>query len=194
MDGKIIPELMASERDLLLEHCARYQFAKQYCRGKVLDITCGVGYGCNILLKQNPNIERLVGIDPCQEAIDYAKGYYHFIEAEYYVDDVLSEGLSGKYGFFDAITSFKTVEFLEKPSQFINNLYTLLSPRGTLIISSKIKSTDKMIDAIKTNSFTEKEFLSLLEPFKNIQTYYQANNLITGSKENYDYILAICTK
>jgi len=46
----VIPKLMNSRDGILLEHIKRYKFASKFCKGRVSDIACGVGYGSEIML------------------------------------------------------------------------------------------------------------------------------------------------
>ena len=40
---RVIPKLMSPKSGILLEHIFRYRFARKFCKGRVLDIACGVG-------------------------------------------------------------------------------------------------------------------------------------------------------
>ena len=64
--------LQAQDAIRLSDHIRRYQSIKRYCYGTVVDAACGVGYG-SYLLSDNPDIERIVGIDISQDAIDHAR-------------------------------------------------------------------------------------------------------------------------
>ena len=49
-EERVIPKKMHPNNGLLVEHLARYKFASQYAKGRVLDLACGVGYGAEVLL------------------------------------------------------------------------------------------------------------------------------------------------
>lgn len=167
---RVIPSLMNPKSGMLLEHIARYEFAKDFCKGRVLDIACGVGYGSEILLRQNPNIHQLIGIDIDKESIAYAKANYSFGETSYYVDDALSPELIEKYGTFDTIISFETIEHFHGDNIFVKNLYNLLRPDGTLIISTPFGRGKKEPCSCPYHvyQYTEAEFFEVLNPFKSI--------------------------
>ena len=195
---RVIPALMKPKNGMLIEHIARYEFAKDFCKGRVLDIACGVGYGSEILLKQNPNIDKLIGIDIDKESIDYAKANYSFIETSYYVDDALNPELSEKYGTFDAIISFETIEHFHGDNIFIKNLYNLLKPDGTLIISTPFGrgKNEPCASPYHVYQYTETEFLEVLNPFKSITMYHQIDKTIEIPKKDLKYYLmvAVCKK
>lgn len=195
---RIIPQLMSPKNGMLLEHIARYDFAKQFCVGRVLDIACGVGYGSEILLKQNPKIEELVGIDNCEETIAYAKANYSFLETSYYIDNALNPELSTIYGTFDTIVSFETIEHFQGDQVFIQNLYNLLKSDGTLIISTPFgRGKDQPCSSpYHVYQYTEDEFLKVLKPFKNITMYHQIDNTIEIPRAEMKYYLmvAVCKK
>lgn len=195
---RVVPKVMSPKSGILLEHIARYDFAKQFCRGSVLDIACGVGYGSEILLKQNPNINELVGIDSSEEAIQYAKKNYSFLETNYYVGDALDESLYQRYGTFDTILSFETIEHFEGDEIFIKNLYNLLKPDGTLIISTPFGKGKNMPCSCPYHvyQYTEEEFFEVLKPFSQVTMYHQIDSTIEIPKPDMKYYLmvAVCKK
>ncbi|SHJ69479.1 Methyltransferase domain-containing protein [Anaerobranca californiensis DSM 14826] len=194
---RVVPKLMDPNNGLLKEHIARYQFARKFCRGRVLDIACGVGYGSEILL-ENPSVTEIVGIDISKEAIEYAKKHYSTSNTFYYVDDCLNLHLHEKYGTFDTIVSFETIEHFRGDQRFIHNLYNLLKDDGTLIISTPFgRGKDQPCSCPwHVYQYTEGEFREVLSPFKKITMYNQRNNLIEIPKENKKYYLmvAVCQK
>ncbi|SCY79760.1 class I SAM-dependent methyltransferase [Alkaliphilus peptidifermentans] len=195
---RVIPNLMNPKNGLLIEHIARYEFSKQFCKGRVLDIACGVGYGSEIILKQNLNVNEYVGIDFSEEAIEYAKNNYGFVEADYYVDDALNVDLYKKYGTFDTIVSLETIEHFEGDSIFVSNLYNLLKPDGTLIISTPFGrgKNQPCASPFHVYQYTESEFIEVLKAFSQITMYHQIDTTIEIPKPNQKYYLmvAVCQK
>ena len=195
---RVIPALMNPRNGMLLEHIARYEFSKDFCKGRVLDIACGVGYGSEILLKQNPNIDSLIGIDIDKDSIAYAKANYSFMETSYYMDDALNPELSEKYGTFDTIISFETIEHFYGDDLFVKNLYNLLKPDGTLIISTPFGrgKNEPCSSPFHVYQYTESEFFQVLNPFKNITMYHQIDKRIEIPKKDMKYYLmvAVCKK
>ena len=195
---RVIPKLMNPKNGLLLEHIQRYEFARKYSTGRVLDIACGSGYGSEILLKDTNCINEVVGIDICSESIEYAKSNYNFPKTSYYVDDCLNSNLHKIYGIFDTIISFETIEHFKDDELFVKNLFNLLKPDGTLIISTpfgKGKSSP-CSSPFHVYQYKEEEFVNILSPFQNITMYHQLGDAIELPKINKKYYLmvAICKK
>ena len=66
---RVIPELMKDKVKIYQHHLSRYIFALPYARDrKVLDASCGSGYGTDLLYDVANDI---LGIDVSKEAIDY---------------------------------------------------------------------------------------------------------------------------
>jgi len=124
-----------------LELTARYRFANGFVKnGSVgLDIACGAGYGTDILIRENN--ARFYGVDRSEEAICYAKDHYPDKRLEFVKADI--EGTGFGPASFDIIVSFETIEHLEKEKGevFLDILYDLLKPGGTLLISCPNKDT-----------------------------------------------------
>ncbi|MFT9495938.1 class I SAM-dependent methyltransferase [Anaerosolibacter sp.] len=195
---RVIPKLMNPKNGLLLEHIFRYKFARKFCKGRVLDIACGVGYGSEILINRNPSITEYVGIDNCQESIDYAIEHYSYLETSYFTDDALNENLHKIYGKFDTIVSFETIEHFHGDIKFIQNLYNLLKPNGTLIVSTPFgRGKDHPCsNPYHVYQYTEEEFMDVLKPFRKVTMYHQRDMAIELPKPDTKYYLmvAICKK
>ena len=174
--------------------CTLYRF----CKGRVLDIACGVGYGSEILINRNPSITEYVGIDNCQESIDYAIEHYSYLETSYFTDDALNENLHKIYGKFDTIVSFETIEHFHGDIKFIHNLYNLLKPNGTLIVSTPFgRGKDHPCSSpYHVYQYTEEEFMDVLKPFRKITMYHQRDMAIELPKPDTKYYLmvAVCKK
>ncbi|OEF98160.1 class I SAM-dependent methyltransferase [Desulfuribacillus alkaliarsenatis] len=197
-EERVIPKLMNPKSGILIEHIARYEFARKFAQGRVLDIACGVGYGTEIVFDDNPAISQFVGIDISEVAIEYAKTHYNYPEAEYYVDDALNENLHKTYGTFDTIISFETIEHFYGDEIFVKNLYNLLNPGGKLIISTPFgRGKNEPCSAPHhVYQYTEAEFLEVLSPFEQITMYHQIDNIIEIPKPEKKYYLmvAVCKK
>lgn len=139
-----------------------------------------------------------MGIDNCKETIEYAKDNYHFLETEYYVEDALDENLDKKYGTFDTIISFETIEHFEGDHIFINNLYNLLKPDGTLLISTPFgKGKNEPCSCpFHVYQYKEEEFIEVLKPFSQLTMYHQIDATIEIPIPNHKYYLmvAVCKK
>jgi 2-polyprenyl-3-methyl-5-hydroxy-6-metoxy-1,4-benzoquinol methylase len=195
---RVIPKLMNPKNGMLIEHIARYEFSRQFAKGRVLDIACGVGYGSEILLKNNPNITNYVGIDLDNETIRYAKENYNNEKTTYYVDNAKNEDLYKIYGTFNTIISFETIEHFDEDHIFIKNLYDLLEEDGTLIISTPFgRGKDHpCASPFHVYQYKEEEFLEVLKSFSEKTMYHQVDCSIEIPKENKKYYLmvAVCKK
>ena len=88
---------------LLVPHLARYNWAKQFCRGKsVADIASGTGYGMKVLGKVAASVE---GYD----REDFGNNY------------VIDLDKQAWYKYYDVIVSFETIEHLSDPDFFLRN-------------------------------------------------------------------------
>lgn len=134
---RIIPEKMKITNELLLEHIARYHFASNYIQGRVLDFASGSGYGSHIIAKKSKKkIDEVIGVDIDVKAVKYARSTYYHPLTTYLNEDVTDPHLPEKLGQFDSILSFETIEHVIEEKQFLSNVYNLLKPEGTLILST----------------------------------------------------------
>jgi SAM-dependent methyltransferase len=113
-------------------HAARYQFALPHVAGcRVLDIACGTGYGLPVL---QTRARWVVGVDI---DVDTARKARSEIgsgpEAVVVADGCI---LPFSDASFDVITSFETLEHLERRAQFLAELRRVLTTGGLCIIST----------------------------------------------------------
>ncbi len=198
IEERVIPKIMNPKDGILLEHIYRYKFAKKFCKGRVLDIACGVGYGSEIIHENNPHTDEYVGIDKCQNTIDYALKHYSYDKTFYYSDDALNPNLHNIYGKFDTIVSFETIEHFKGDIEFLDNLYNLLKPKGILIISTPFgRGKDyPCSNPFHEYQYTEEEFLSVLNVFSSVTMYHQVDETIEIPipEKKYYLMVAVCKK
>lgn len=119
----------------LQEHCARYDFAKSYCKKKlVLNAASGSGYGSIILLQA---AKEVFNIDISELSTAYGNKFYgkfnnHFLTMDAHTTDFPSK-------IFDVIVSFETIEHLPNPKKFVEECSRLLKKNGLLIVSTPNK-------------------------------------------------------
>jgi glycosyltransferase involved in cell wall biosynthesis/SAM-dependent methyltransferase len=118
-------------------HLKRYDFARQFCQGKiVLDAACGVGYGSSYLASV---AKEIIGVDISEKAISYAKEHYQRDNIQFKVMDIHNLGFPDKY--FDIVCSFETLEHLDNLERFISKVKHLLKDDGIFIVSTpQVKS------------------------------------------------------
>lgn len=123
-------------------HKDRYEFAANYLKDMkkddlfILDAACGTGYGSDILKKAHP--QQIIGIDICQKTVAYANKKYGNRQCIFKTCDItdLKDFMDEM---FDSIVSFETIEHIEHPIVFLNNLNRVLKKEGILIISTPNK-------------------------------------------------------
>jgi 2-polyprenyl-3-methyl-5-hydroxy-6-metoxy-1,4-benzoquinol methylase/predicted nucleic acid-binding Zn-ribbon protein len=116
-----------------IEHLVRYGFVCPFIQGKkVLDITCGSGYGSHFMALQGA--ERVVGVDIDRQAIEHALQFHAHPAIEYIVADAQSVPELADHS-FDVIVSFETIEHLPHPKIFLSELRRLLNPGGQIFMS-----------------------------------------------------------
>jgi SAM-dependent methyltransferase len=159
---RIVPdeleEIGATGRQTLHLHLARYAFAARYLRGNtLLDIACGVGYGTQFLIDQNPRIQCAHGVDLSPSTIDYAREHYAHPRAEYFCEDAQKFRGSKVY---DNIVSLETIEHVPDPAGLFQRLAKLVRPGGVLVASDPTTpATDGNPHHI--TDFTERSFRKL---------------------------------
>jgi len=144
-------------------HMARYAFAAKYVAGKsVCDVACGAGYGSNYLAQTAKSV---TAIDISTDAIDWARKYFNKDNMKFFAADAAKPWpLEDK---FDVITSFESMEHVESPQAFLENVYNHLSLDGLFILSVPNGPRDKK----KTDNphhlhhFNDVDLKTLIEKF-----------------------------
>lgn len=114
------------------DHLARYRFALGYANGKtVLDMACGSGYAGPMLTGGGAISYDGVDINP--QTIEYARAEHGSPSIRYHVGDLCAACLGTTY---QLITCFETIEHVNDYKAALSNLFRLLEPGGTLLISS----------------------------------------------------------
>jgi 2-polyprenyl-3-methyl-5-hydroxy-6-metoxy-1,4-benzoquinol methylase len=176
----MIPERLVLEQEknsaLIRMHLARYEFAKGFVNGKsVLDVACGSGYGSAMLKRAGAS--KVVGIDISSQTIEYAKTHFHDDRIEFVIGD--AENLASYRGFEVAI-SFETIEHLQHPEIFLEEIALSLAPRGTLIISTPHRESGKMFvkhqNPYHIREWTLEEFKELLSKHFQVTNIYGQYN------------------
>ncbi|NIK11955.1 class I SAM-dependent methyltransferase [Alkalibacillus almallahensis] len=191
---RVIPKMMDPLNPLLLEHIARYQFALPYLHGRVLDLSCGAGYGSHMIAKRRKKqVDEVVGVDLDSEIIQYAKGEYYHPKTQFVVENAIDETLVDRYGTFDAIVSFETIEHIAEEQALLDNYKRLLKPGGTLIVSTPFGQGRGMPvgSPFHVHQLTIAEFQDLFSDYNHVEFYYQNGVLIEPGREGVHYPLGI---
>ncbi|WP_194842009.1 class I SAM-dependent methyltransferase [Gracilibacillus salitolerans] len=178
---RVIPENMDITNELLIEHLARYHFSVPHIYGRTLDFATGVGYGAHVIAKKcKHGLEEIIGVDIDSNAIQYAKANYYHPLSNFKLADVTDPTLPDQLGTFDVILSFETIEHIEDEDQYMANIYHLLKPGGTLILSTPFgEGKGKSCGSpFHVHQMTENEFLSMFDQFQKKRFFYQKGALI----------------
>jgi 2-polyprenyl-3-methyl-5-hydroxy-6-metoxy-1,4-benzoquinol methylase len=157
--------------ELVHQHLARYEFAREFVPGKrVLDVACGTGYGAALL--KRAGAASVLGVDISEQAIRYAREHYTTEDVSF------SPGSADRlspYGRFEVVVSFETIEHLERPDLFLEEVISVLEPTGTLIVSTPVREfgtlNDKPTNPFHVREWSADEFQILL------RQYFQAVEL-----------------
>lgn len=125
-------------------HLARYRFALPFVAGKrVLDVGCGEGYGSALLAE---HAARVVGVDYSPAAIRHASSAYRSEKLTFRVADATE--LQEDLGLFDVVTCFEVVEHVEQDEKLFAGVAGLLTPGGTLLLSTPNKLVDELVESM----------------------------------------------
>jgi ubiquinone/menaquinone biosynthesis C-methylase UbiE len=170
------------------EHLERYRFASQFVTGKsVLDIACGVGYGSRMLL--DAGAASVIGVDLGNAMIESAQQNYQTKNLQYIVGDITTFGEAASC---DIVISFETIEHINDYRAALRNLYRILKPGGTLILSTPNRSMSwrpvKTINDKPRNPYHVREF-SLDEIVETVsQAGYRISKYEVFGQRQYLYI------
>jgi len=117
--------------DVMAEHAARYERAREFARGKrVLDVACGSGYGADWLA---PVAASVVGGDIDAETIAACQRDYNVPNLRFEVMDARSLPFPARS--FDLVVSFETLEHMAEGERFLAEAARVLADDGTLLMS-----------------------------------------------------------
>ncbi len=141
----------------LQEHLARYRFARERARGRILDVACGTGYGTALL--------GAAGADLSLPALRYAARRH---PAPYVAADALRLPFGRA---FDTVVSFETIEHVPDPERFVSECARVLRPGGRFIVSTPNRElwsprSPRPVHRPHLREFNRKEFLSVLKAFR----------------------------
>lgn len=139
---------LAAERDLHMDmarepgirseaHLARYALAREWVREGmvVLDAACGLGYGAAMLACQT-GAARVHAVDISGFAIEYARAHYGAGQPTltYHEADVAQLSFLADAS-VDLVATFETLEHLQDPEVFLDEINRVLKPGGVVIAS-----------------------------------------------------------
>jgi len=135
-------EDLVKHRGIDLHHLRRYHYAADRIRGlvpgsaPVLDVACGVGYGCEIYRCKHADVHRnqrpLVGADISEGAIVKARA--HFPQGICFCLADMRK-LCFPCGCFATVTCFEGLEHVQESELALVEMYRVLLPGGLFIAS-----------------------------------------------------------
>ncbi|MCM8782635.1 MAG: class I SAM-dependent methyltransferase [Candidatus Omnitrophica bacterium] len=158
---RIIPE--ETTAGSLNSHLKRYDFARQFCQGKiVLDAGCGLGYGTHYL---SDIAKEIRAVDISEEAIAYAKNHYNRQNIWFEAADI--HNLNFPDGYFDIICAFEVIEHLNRPDKFLSEVKRTLKENGIFIISTPNakRTSHKSNNPYHKREFCKKDFENILKKY-----------------------------
>lgn len=105
------------------------RIVEEFSPETIFDLGCGNGS----VARHLSNKCVVTGIDPSKSAVAMANKAYPDIRIE---SGSAYDDLRARYGTFDMVLSLEVVEHLYDPRAFAKNVYELLNPGGTAVIST----------------------------------------------------------
>ena len=184
----------------------RYIFAAHWCKGKkVLDSSCGYGYGSAILKALGANT--VTGTDIDDEALEFCKENH--VGCGFSKMD-LTKRIGNGYPVFDVVVSIETMEHLPKDDVevYLRNLKRCLKRGGKLIVTTPVRREMKFNYKGGTHLyeyneaefrhlinllFTDVKYMSLVE-FRCFKDGLLHSELINDITKDSRLFFAVCTK
>lgn len=141
-----------AERSFTLrEHEHRYQLAAALVHGRVLDCSCGLGYGSRFLLAEE-KVTSYHGIDIDEPTIEEAIRRFGGPQCSFQRAE--AESLPFKDAFFDGIVCLETIEHTKDPSAVLREFRRVLKPGGILVASIPTSAHERFCtDAFGANPY-----------------------------------------
>lgn len=127
------------------DHIHRYAWASQYCKGLVVDVACGAGYGSERILTQAA-VEAYLGIDVAWEAAHSGSRLFGSPSTRF----IQSHGgrLPLANASVDTVISFETLEHVDAPEELIAEIARVLKPSGLFIGSVPSAELEELTNQI----------------------------------------------
>jgi 2-polyprenyl-3-methyl-5-hydroxy-6-metoxy-1,4-benzoquinol methylase len=190
---RVVPGKMENYIGTYIEHLTRYVFCLGFCiNKKVMDVACGTGYGLEMI---SSVAQCGLGVDIDQKSLDFAQKNYKFYGKNFGFVKRNLEKETLNSGFFekvmDTIISFETIEHLENPDFFIQNVKDILKDNGHFIFSIPCKSDTPYHKKLYTFE-TAKALMD--KHFSNIQWFDQVGAHITAHSEKGQFFIGVAQK
>lgn len=157
-------------KKLISEHQERYKFAGIYCKDKIIaDLGCGTGYGSKLIA--NKGAKKIYSFDIDPKVIDYAKKYYQSEKINYRALSADNTRLPNNS--VDVVLCFEVIEHLEKPDKLLKEIFRILKPGGTCVLSTPNKKASFLDNPYHIKEFTLPELRKSLNRFTELTFHGQ---------------------
>ncbi|MCH5329795.1 MAG: class I SAM-dependent methyltransferase [Alistipes sp.] len=165
--------LDASDNFVFQRSLLAYHKAAEYISGDVLEIGTGEGYGIGILA---PKAVRYITMDKTLQPIEYQGENVDFYEAA--VPPIPADNNS-----FDFVVAFQVIEHIKKDIEFVREVYRVLKPGGTFILTTPNASMSLTRNPYHIREYHPDELRNILEcEFPEVEGYG-----IVGNKKVMSY-------
>ena len=156
------PLTEARDRAAHPDEYARYDFAARKVAGRrVLDCACGAGYGSALLLRAGAG--QVIGVDVDEAALAHARRHFpgpDFRKGDGRVLPLAAESV-------EVAVSLETIEHAADAPLFIGELFRVLEPGGTLLLSTPLSRGPERLkpkNPYHLREYDDAELAALLSP------------------------------
>ena len=129
---RVVPTEMKHDTREMQAHLARYVWAMEWCQKKVVaDLACGCGYGSQLL---SYAAETVYAVDRNDDALVYGAEHHASPNIHWKIGDMGDIPLEDHS--VDVVVSFETVEHLEDPLVYFDEVLRILRWGGVFIVSA----------------------------------------------------------
>lgn len=160
-------------------HTNRYSLAKPHCYNKkILDISCGEGYGSYLMYKWGA--AEVIGVDISKETIEKATNNFGNDKLKYICNDAMNLDIFEDNS-FDMVVSFETIEHLTNPEKYLKEIKRVAKKDAIIIISCPndyfYYPTNKTSNPYHIKKYRKEEFYELVK-----SVLGEPDNYIIGAK------------
>lgn len=129
---------------------------------RVLDFSCGSGYGTAILERA---YHIATGVDPSDVAVRFARKAFGGVGVDFWRFDAtdLIHTNGPRWRNFDAVVSVETIEHADDDREFLVACAAVLKPKGTLFLSTPRFDPERTKSPYHVREYTEAELNTLLD-------------------------------
>jgi len=163
----------------------------------ILDLGCGLGRDLIEISKIAPNLEKYVGIDSREEAINEARKFESQNKKLNFIKADISEKIPLQSETFDIIYSTNMLECIKDKTKFLKEVYRVLKPNGQVvfahfdwdsqIVNGNNKSLVKKI--IDTYNNWQQKWMADIDPWIGRRLWGLFNSMGLWNGNIYTYVL-----